>query len=215
MTITRASAVAALAVLALLGAAVAGCAGDPEPEPAATETGADQDMAESPAETPPESDAAGFTVTSTAFADGGAIPVKYCLESVSGGQNVSIPLAWSGAPAGTASFVVAMIDTHPVAASWVHWIVIDLPASTTGLPEGASDSAIPDVADELDNTFGEDRYGGAAPPPGSGDHTYVITVYALDTETIAMPEQPSAGDIAAAVEGHVLASASVTGVFGR
>lgn len=203
---------AALAVIALLGVAVTGCSGDAEPEPVADTA---DEAVESPAETPQESGAVGFTVTSAAFADGGVIPVKYCLASVNGGENVSIPLEWTGAPDGTASFVVAMIDTHPVANDWVHWIVIDLPASTTGLPEGASDSAIPDAADELDNSFGEDRYGGPAPPPGSGDHEYVVTVYALDTTTVVMPEQPSAADIASAIEGHVLASASVAGVFGR
>lgn len=203
---------AALAVIALLGVAVTGCSGQTEPEPTADTAG---ETAGSPAEAPPESATVDFTVTSAAFTDGGAIPAKYCLTSVDGGQNVSIPLEWSGAPDGTASFVVSMIDTHPVANDWVHWIVVNLPATTTGLPEGASGSAIPGAADELDNTFGEDRYGGPAPPPGSGDHEYVVTVYALDTATIAMPEQPSAADIASAVDGHVLASANLTGIFGR
>lgn len=212
MNIARASGGLALVTIALLGMGVAGCSTESESEPVAD---AVEETAEGPTETPPESAAMSFTLTSAAFADGGTVSAKYCLESVDGGQNVSIPLEWSGAPDGTASFVVSMIDTHPMANDWVHWIVIDLPATTTGLPEGASDSAIPDVADELDNTFGEDRYGGPAPPPGSGDHEYVVTVYALDVATIAMPEQPSAADIVSALEGHVLASASVTGVFGR
>lgn len=212
MKFRKTSVGATLLAALLLFTATAGCSPETEPEPVTTDSG-DQ-TTETPAESPAETET-GFTVTSEAFADGEAIPVKYCLESVDGGQNVSIPLEWTGAPDDTASFVVTMIDTHPVANEWVHWIVIDLPASTTGLPEGASDSTIPDVADELDNSFGEDRYGGPAPPPGSGDHEYLVTVYALDAATVVMPERPSADDIAAAVEGHVLASARVTGVFGR
>lgn len=213
MRVAGSGVLAATLAATLFCITIAGCAADTDPEPTGTGTPGQTD--ESPAEPVAEEPVAGFTLSSSAFADGGTIPARYCLESVDGGQNISIPVDWSGAPAGTASFVVSMIDTHPVANDWVHWIVIDLPATTTGLPEGASDSAIPDVADELDNTFGEDRYGGPAPPPGSGDHEYVVTVYALDVATIAMPEQPSAADIASAVEGHVLASVSVTGVFGR
>jgi len=213
VSIMRASLSAVLLASALLCVAVAGCSPDTEPEPATT--GAEQESAESPAEPATGDPEVGFTVSSAAFGDGETIPVKYCLETVDGGTNTSIPLAWSGAPDGTASFVVSMIDTHAVANDWVHWIVIDLPASTSSLPEGASGSAIPDDADELDSSFGEDRYGGPAPPPGSGDHSYVVTVYALDTATVVMPEQPSAADIETALEEHVLASASITGVFGR
>ena len=213
MKLKKTSSGAVLLAVALLSVAVVGCSPDAEPEPVTTE--AEQESAESPAE-PATGDAeAGFTVSSAAFADGEAIPATYCLGTVTGGTNTSIPLVWSGAPDGTASFVVAMIDTHPVANDWVHWIVIDLPASTTGLQEGASGTSIPDGADELESSFGEDRYGGPAPPPGSGDHTYVVTVYALDTATVVMSDQPSAADIESALEGHVLASASITGVFGR
>lgn len=213
MSVTRSGVLAAMLAAMLLGLTAAGCATDADP--GSTETGSAGSTTESPAEAPSEGAEAVFTVTSAAFADGETIPAKYCLEGVSGGQNVSIPLAWTGAPDGTLSFVVSMIDIHPVANDWVHWIVIDLPATTTGLPEGASGSAIPDAADELVNSFGEDRYGGPAPSPGSGEHEYVVTVYALDVATVTMPEQPSAADIASAVEGHVLASASLTGVFGR
>src|SRR5512138_1509400 len=66
-------------------------------------------------------------IQSSAFKDGGKIPVQYVMPGA-GGKNVSIPLAWKNAPAGTKSFAVSIVDPHPVANNWVHWLVINLPA---------------------------------------------------------------------------------------
>ena len=69
-------------------------------------------------------------ITSSAFPEGGKIPLPYVMPGA-GGQNVSVPLSWSGAPAGTQSFALAMVDPHPVANNWVHWLVVDLPKGST------------------------------------------------------------------------------------
>jgi len=106
-------------------------------------------------------------ITSSAFQDGDKIPLKYVMPGA-GGQNFSVPLNWSGAPAGTRSFALTMVDPHPVANNWVHWLVIDLPQDTTSLPEGASGGKMPKGAVELKNSFGETGYGGPQPPRGSG-----------------------------------------------
>lgn len=156
-----------------------------------------------------------FLLASPAFGSGDTIPVEYCGESVAGGRNESVPLQWSEAPEGTASFAIAMIDTHPVADEWVHWVVVNIPAEAAALGAGASGTDMPTGATELRSTFGKPGYGGPAPPTGSGDHEYVITVYALDVPDVDPGEQPSATDIERALEGHALSSASVTGVFGR
>lgn len=155
-----------------------------------------------------------LTVTSTAFADGGAIPPRYCALGVDGASNTSPQLSWSTPPEGTRSVLVAIVDHHPVARMWVHWVVIGLPSSVTSLAEGAS-GAIAAPARELDNTAGRTGYGGPKPPVGSGDHDYVVTVYALDIATPDIPAAPTSADIDRAVGGHTLASGTITGVFGR
>src|SRR5665647_640133 len=102
-------------------------------------------------------------ITSSAFADGGKIPLPYVMPGA-GGQNLSVPLSWSGAPAGTQSFALAMVDPHPVARNWVHWLVIDLPKDVTSIPAGASGQGMSKGVVELQNSFGEPGYGGPQPP---------------------------------------------------
>lgn len=136
------------------------------------------------------------------------------MTAVAGGRNVSLPLTWSGEVPGVASYAVVMIDRHPAARSWVHWALVDLPPSITAVEEGASPNVVA-PARELTNTFGSAGYGGPQPPRGSGDHTYAITVYALDVARLDIPEAPTAREIDAAVEGHTLAYGTLTGVVGR
>jgi len=108
-------------------------------------------------------------ITSAALKDGGKIPIQYVMVPA-GGKNISIPLSWKNAPPGTKSFALSIIDPHPVAQNWVHWFVINIPASTAFLSEGASRKNMPGGAVELKNSFGETGYGGPQPPKGSGEH---------------------------------------------
>ena len=153
-------------------------------------------------------------VWSPAFKDGGRIPVKYVMPGA-GGQNISPPLNWSGAPKETKSFALLCIDPHPVARNWVHWMVINIPKEVNSLPEGASGKAMPPGAKELKNSFGFVGYGGPQPPPGTGDHPYVFTIYALDVEELDLPEETDLSSFNRALSGHVLAKGSLTGYFGR
>jgi Raf kinase inhibitor-like YbhB/YbcL family protein len=155
-------------------------------------------------------------LTSPAFADGGAIPVEYCSRGVAGGRNVSPPLEWSAPPDGVRSFTIAVVDHHPVARMWVHWVLVDLPPSARSLPVGASGGvATAGGARELANTAGIVGWDGPQPPVGSGIHDYVFTVYTLDVEHLDLPVAPTAADVEAAVAGHTLASGRLTGRFGR
>ena len=183
----------------VLAVSATGCRA-PEPEPFVLE--ADEDSRP------------GFALVSSAFEKGAEIPVRYAAEQA-GGQNVSIPFAWENPPAGTKSFVIAIVDAHPSAQQWVHWLVADIPAGVDTLAEGASGSAMPDGARELINTYGDLGYGGPAPPPGSGKHNYVATIYALDVDTVELPEQPSNRDLAGAISSYVLGQASYRGTFER
>jgi Raf kinase inhibitor-like YbhB/YbcL family protein len=153
-------------------------------------------------------------ITSSAVQDGGKIPLKYVMPGA-GGQNVSVPLTWSGVPAGTQSFALAMVDPHPIARNWVHWLVIDIPPGTASLPEGASGPGMPHGALELQNSFGKPGYGGPQPPPGSGDHPYVFTLYALNTPKVDLGKNAGLAAFEAALEGKILVTATMTGYFGR
>lgn len=153
-------------------------------------------------------------ITSAAFTDKGMIPSKYVMPGA-GGQNISLPLSWDNVPAGTKSLALSIVDPHPVANNWVHWLVINIPPETTGLNEGASQKAMPPGALELKNSFGEIGYGGPQPPKGSGDHPYVATVYALNVAKLDPPGSISLAAFKKALNEKVLATSTITGIFGR
>jgi Raf kinase inhibitor-like YbhB/YbcL family protein len=153
-------------------------------------------------------------LTSSAFHDGERLPVKYVMPGA-GGQNISPPLTWQEAPKGTRSFALLCVDPHPIARNWVHWMVINIPASVDHLPEGASGHYMPAGAKELKNSFGFVGYGGPQPPPGTGEHPYVFTVFALDLARLDLSENTSLTEFERAIKGHVLAKASLTGYFSR
>ena len=153
-------------------------------------------------------------ITSSAFQDGDKIPSQYVMPGA-GGQNVSVPLTWSGAPAGAQSFALAMVDPHPIARNWVHWLVIDLPQDSASIPAGASGKGMPQGAVELQNSFGETGYGGPQPPRGSGDHPYVFTLYALSVPKVEIGKSAGLAAFKQALEGKILATATLTGYFGR
>lgn len=153
-------------------------------------------------------------ITCSAFPDGGKIPQIYVMPGA-GGQNRSLPLAWAQAPAGTQSFALSIVDPHPVARNWVHWLVINLPASVAGLEEGASGRAMPKGAMELHNSWGKPGYGGPQPPPGTGDHPYVVSLYALSVPSLELKADTGLAGFTRALSGKVLAQATVTGYYGR
>jgi Raf kinase inhibitor-like YbhB/YbcL family protein len=153
-------------------------------------------------------------ITSGAFKDGGKIPLQYVMPGA-GGQNLSVPLSWSNAPAGTQSFALSLVDPHPIAHNWVHWLVIDIPKDASSLPEGASGKKMPPGTVELRNSFGDLGYGGPQPPRGSGDHPYVFTLYALSVPKVELSRNTGLAAFKQALEGKTLATATVTGYFGR
>jgi Raf kinase inhibitor-like YbhB/YbcL family protein len=153
-------------------------------------------------------------LSSPAFSDGKRIPVIYTRPAV-GGKNISPPLTWSDVPEGTKSFSLAVIDPHPVARNWVHWMVVDISPEVEGLAEGASGKIMPHNSKELINSFGKPGYGGPQPPSGTGDHPYVFTLYALDVESLDLPKDTNLSQFLEVLQGHILAESSLTGYFGR
>jgi Raf kinase inhibitor-like YbhB/YbcL family protein len=166
---------------------------------------------------PPSSDAgrgSTFTAWSPAFADGAAIPAQYATVAA-GGRNVSVPLELRGVPAAARSLAVEVVDLHPVAHSWVHWLVVDVPPGVSGVAAGASGGSMPDGARELVNSFGAPGWGGPQPPRGSGRHPYRFTVLALDVARLNVSPSPSVVEFREAAASHALATAEFVGTFER
>jgi Raf kinase inhibitor-like YbhB/YbcL family protein len=153
-------------------------------------------------------------ISSAAFKDREKIPMHYVMPGA-GGKNSSVPLAWRNAPSGTKSFAFSMVDPHPVAQNWVHWLVINIPANVASLEEGASRKKMPHGSIELKNSFGEIGYGGPQPPKGTGDHPYVFTLYALSVEKLDLGTDVSLSAFKKALDGQILGSATTTGKYGR
>ena len=153
-------------------------------------------------------------ISSSAFKDKGKIAIQYVMPGA-GGKNISIPMSWKNVPAGTKSFALSMVDPHPVAQNWVHWLVINIPKEAASMDEGASRKKMPPGLVELKNSFGDVGYGGPQPPKGTGDHPYVMTLYALSVEKLELGLNPSLSAFKKAIEGKVIESALITGMYGR
>ena len=139
-----------------------------------------------------------MALTSPDMAEGATIANEQVFKGFGcTGGNVSAGLSWSGAPEGTKSFAVTDYDPDaPTGSGWWHWVVFNLPASTTSLPEDAGDPAkklLPEGAIQSRTDFGAPGYGGPCPPPGDKPHHYHITVFALDVDKLpdAKDEQAS------------------------
>ncbi|NRH21883.1 kinase inhibitor [Pantoea stewartii] len=145
--------------------------------------------------------------------DGDKMPEKHVFNGMGyQGENVSPHLAWEDAPEGTKSFVVTCFDPDaPTGSGWWHWVVANLPADTTSLPQGAGSgkAALPAGAMQTRTDFGQAGYGGAAPPAGE-THRYIFSVHALDVESIEVDAGASGAMVGFNVHFHVLASASLT-----
>lgn len=169
-----------------------------------------------PSPSAPKEGSSVFAITSPAFEAGGLIPAEYANTGYPGGQNVSIPYEWGGAPEGTASFALLLADRAPVARSWVHWLVTAIPADATELVRGVSGTAtMPAGAIEHVNSFGKVGYGGPQPPAGTGKHEYEAVLYALDAGAAKVPERATLVEFTKAINGHVLATATYSGLLGR
>jgi Raf kinase inhibitor-like YbhB/YbcL family protein len=158
-----------------------------------------------------EAAAMALILTSPAFADHAAIPSQYTCE----GADISPPLAWSQAPAGTKSLALIIDDPDapdPRAPkmTWVHWVIVNLPAAARGLPEGAAERGMPPGAVQGLNDWKRAGYGGPCPPIGS--HRYFHKLYALDTVLTGL-ERPTKAQLLSAMQGHVLAEAELIGTY--
>jgi hypothetical protein len=133
------------------------------------------------------------------------------------GENVSPHLHWSGAPDGTASYVVTCFDPDaPTPCGFWHWVVVDLPATTTELSRGAGaadDSALPYGAFSVRNDTGSTGYSGAAPPEGDRPHRYYYVVHAVDVPSLEVAQDASPAVVSFNLAFHTLARGMVVATF--
>jgi Raf kinase inhibitor-like YbhB/YbcL family protein len=128
------------------------------------------------------------------------------------GENKSPALSWTDAPESTQSFALIMHDPDaPTGVGFFHWIVVNIPRGTTSLPEGGP---LPEGAHELHTDFGNTGYGGPCPPPGA-PHRYEITLYALSTPSLDLPDGATGALARFMVGQSTLALGRATATYGR
>lgn len=158
-----------------------------------------------------------ITVASGAFKHNGDIPLRYSAY----GDNMSPDLNWSDLPEGTQQ--LALILEDPIVAMpqpFVHWVAYNIPVSASGLPAGLATDAVVTGHAELAgminglNGTGRSGYFGPRPPVDGKVHNYHFTVYALGT-ALPLPQGLNKAGLLKAMEGHVLASGTLTGNYQR
>ncbi len=160
-----------------------------------------------------------FTLTSSAFADGGTLGKAHlnAMERCGSGGDLSPALAWTAPPAGTKAFAVTMFDPdgHGGKGLW-HWTLFDLPPDTHAIEEDAGKPGNPpEGAQDALNTYGNAGYNGACPPPGEPPHHYVITVWAVGEDKLPFDAGSKDEEVGAWLAGHALGKATITARYGR
>jgi len=163
------------------------------------------------------SSAAELILTSKTLKPGERMPTAHVFDAC-GGENTSPQLSWSGAPEGTESFALMVHDPDaPTGSGWWHWVMFNIPADTTELPEGAGDpknGLIPEAV-QVRNDYGSPGYGGACPPRGHGDHRYQFRLYALKVEQLPLDETATPAKVGFNVNANKLAEAELEVLWGH
>jgi Raf kinase inhibitor-like YbhB/YbcL family protein len=154
------------------------------------------------------------SLTSEDLTDGSVMPMRH-VHGSAGGGNVSPHLAWSGLPAATKGLTITCFDPDaPTACGYWHWLAVDLPADLTALPAGAgADDAGLHGGFHVRNDFGEQAYGGAAPPRGDHPHRYMFVVHAMDVEQLGVDAGAPPVAVGFHLAFHTLARARLTVTF--
>ena len=152
-----------------------------------------------------------MSIISSSFPYNGAIPTRHTCE----GHDASPELLFADVPAGTKSLALIMDDPDapdPAAPKrvWVHWVLYNIPPTSSGLPEGIATEDLPPGTQEGLNDWQRTGYGGPCPP--IGNHRYFFKLYALDT---VLPDlkRPTKAKLEEAMRGHIIATAELIGLY--
>jgi len=150
-----------------------------------------------------------MSITSTAFPHNGEIPTRYTCE----GDDIAPPLSFDGVPRTAKSLALIVDDPDapdPKAPkmTWVHWVLVGMPTSATGLPEAGK--PLPPATREGKSSWNRTGYGGPCPPIGR--HRYFFKLYALDTD-LAELKSPTKDQLESAMKAHIIAQAELIGTY--
>jgi Raf kinase inhibitor-like YbhB/YbcL family protein len=156
-----------------------------------------------------QEDVAELFLMSEVFSDGDPIPKEFTCD----GEDISPPLKWEGAPLSTASYVLVMDDPDAPGGTWIHWILVNIPAEVNELPP-----AIPPLVDLADgsshgqNSWGRSDYGGPCPP--SGTHRYFFKLFALD-QLMDFAPGITVDQVLQGIQDHIVAETTLMGTYTR
>jgi hypothetical protein len=151
-----------------------------------------------------------FAISTASFQNGSDIPRKFTCD----GADVSPELSWSNPPAGTKSFALIVDDPDAPAGNWNHWVLFNVPAATTALPEGVNKiDELPSGERQGRNDFRKIGYNGPCPPAGK-PHRYFFKLHALDT-LLSLKPGSSKQEVETAMQNHVLGRVELMGTYRR
>jgi Raf kinase inhibitor-like YbhB/YbcL family protein len=150
------------------------------------------------------------TVTSTAFAEGAAIPKASAGKGV--GDNTSPQLSWTGVPPGTRQLVLIIDDVDvPLPRPIVHNVAV-LDPTITHVDTGALQPGTAGIH-LIPGDLRQQGYAGPRPIPGHGPHQYRFQLLALDVPIAQTVTKVKA--LRKQMAGHVLARGILTGTYER
>lgn len=192
----------------LLGLVLIGCSSSSDHP--ATDAAAPQDSGGTTIDSPPGT----LALTSTAFAEGGMIPLAYTCHDPAN-VNMSPPLTWSGAPTAVQSFALVVLDPDAPNPPFRHWVIYDIPATATSLPEHVENTYAPSNVPGAHQTPSQHAptigYFGPCPP---AEHNYHFTLYALSVALLpGGTAQTTPTEAIASIETHQIASTALVGKF--
>jgi Raf kinase inhibitor-like YbhB/YbcL family protein len=161
-----------------------------------------------------------FEISSPAVGADKKIPLKFTANGFGcHGQNISLPLVWTGVPAGAKSLTLTIFDPDaPTGSGFWHWLVVNLPASTRKLAANAGvkgNARLPRGTVQARNDAGTAAYFGPCPPKGDKPHRYVITIYAVKVPKLSVGPGTSGAVVGFMLHFNAIAKASVTYTYGR
>lgn len=161
-----------------------------------------------------------FKLTSADVPTNGNVTLKQVFNGMGcTGQNISPALMWTSPPAGTMSYGITVYDPDaPTGSGWWHWMVYDIPATTTSIPAGAGNAGKPGLpagAQQGMTDFGAKGWGGPCPPAGDKAHRYVFTVFALKVPKLDVAANATSAVVGFNLNAMALGKATFTAKYGR
>jgi len=145
-----------------------------------------------------------MTISSSAFRHNEIIPARYTCD----GSDINPPLSFSDIPKDTKSLLLLVDDPDAPSGTWHHWSVYNMAPEIGGIDENSK----PASGIEGLTSFGKMGYGGPCPPKGI--HSYVFTLYALDS-MLELPSNATFNEIQSVMDIHILETASITGIYSK